>query len=304
MKNLFPLFCGALLLSGSLYADWNDTTYSQETIYPKQDQRPFSIKLSGDATGQAKFEKKGFAHQRLQYSELEADVSAVFYYEPCYDEGLIISTGFNLTRLDWEHNLFFDQQRFHTANLSFAAFSHRLTGWDWRAQASFNIDTDHFNFEYTFYNFLLWGRYAYCDTIGLHTGVIVETGMRIDHVYPIIGFDWQFFPDWKLSLVYPVNIALVYSYNPCWSAALAMRFFDSRHRVGENEPLSRGLFVYTNDGIELAINYDCGSWLHANVHAGSTFGGQIKVANSDYKHSHRFDIRSTGYIGGELEVRF
>jgi hypothetical protein len=208
--------------------------------------------------------------------------------------------------LDWTNNPFFEQQNFGELIVGLGAFTKRIPNWLWQAQVTMNMDTEHRNWNlYTNYDLLLWGRYTTCNPdINLHVGFWMQTGMKIDHIYPIIGFDWVFAEDWKLNLVFPMNVSLVYTMDDSWSIALAGRFFDIRRRVGRDEPLSQGLFQYHNVGAELAVNYKLCDWLHANVHAGYTLWGKYKISNRENKHPTHFDIDSSWYAGGQLGVNF
>lgn len=265
---------------------------------------PFFISLNGDAIGKAKFRDSDF-NEHLRYTEVEGIANGIFYYNPECDEGLYGGVGFNVTSLDWHDNIFFRQKRFDTVIVKIGGFSERLCGWLWNGFLAANIDVDHCDLgSYTTYDALLWGRYAYVENVGVHVGLIAETGMRVDHVYPILGLDWTINRSWVLNLVFPVDISAVYLVNDNWSVALAGRVFDSRHRVGKREPLSEGIYTYRNYGTELLVSYEVDCWIEANLHAGYTFGGTLKVANRHYRDSHRLHFGGAPYFGGEFEIKF
>jgi len=306
VKKILSITFGILLFSYSLQADLVDGTIAAETM-PKPEQAekgyPFKVELSGDAVGKAKFKHSGEGH--LKFNKIRVEGRGIFYHNDEFNEGAYATLGYQAIKLDWNENPYFSQTEFRTADLSIGAFTEHCCDWRWVGEASINIETDHPNFnEYSFYDLLLWGRYTYCEHIGIHVGMVVQTGMRIDQVYPVIGVDWQIDEKWKLNLIYPLNVSLVYQMSKCWSVALAARAFYERHRVGSHANLPRALVIYENTGGELAINYDCDRWLSVNVHAGYTTGGIYKVANQDYRHRHRFKFDGAAYAGGELALRF
>ncbi|MBA3957145.1 MAG: hypothetical protein H0X51_01945 [Parachlamydiaceae bacterium] len=311
MKKAICKILGALLVSyTSLHAEVDIDTddFGAENIHPfsnSDEQRPFSVNITGDAVGKADFKKWYLDDQHLEYRDIEIEGSAVFYYDPSCEEALAISVGYEYTRLAWSQNPFFNETKFHTVDVSLGLFTHRAQNWFWRAQLSLNLDPDHLNFnEYTSYDGVLWGRYDYCSNIGIHTGLIFQTGMKIDRVYPIIGFDWQITDSWKLNVVYPVNMSLVYQWNRCWSLAVAARALDHRQRVSQTEPLSKGLWAYRSKGVEGAVNYDYNSWLHANLHAGYTLGTKLTISDRHNRHKRHFKLDSAGYFGGEVQASF
>ncbi len=157
--------------------------------------------------------------------------------------------------------------------------------------------------DYACYDLILWGRYEYCEHIGVHVGFFAQAGMKMDRVYPIVGFDWKLSNRWKLNLVYPVNISLEYLLSKHWTIALAERNFNVRYRVRHRESHPKFLVRYENKGAELAIKYE-DNLTTANVHAGYTFGGLFKVANYNNHHPHHYRLDSAGYIGAEATIKF
>jgi hypothetical protein len=60
---------------------------------------------------------------------------------------------------------------------------------------------------------------------------------------------------------------------------------------------------YTNSGAEFVIQYENDS-VTANIHAGSTLGGQFRVADHNNNHAKNYDFGSAGYVGAEIDVKF
>lgn len=307
MKKLCAVFATLSLLINSLNAEFDITDVSSKVItdYTKEDGgRPCRLEFTYDYVGKAKFARSHF--HDFTYQEGQAEALCIYYYDPCLVEGATIALAYNRTRLDWAKNPFFDRKNYNTLIVSFGGFSNRVKNWTWLADVSINFDTDYFSTigDYTTYDMLLWGRYTYLCDIGLHLGFIAQTGMKIDRIYPIIGADWEYNENWKFSLVFPVNISALYKINCNWSIALAGRVFDTRHRAEKNANVSRAVWAYRNAGAEVDLNYRYSSWLLANVHAGYTFGGKLKVANRHYEHRRNIHYNGAGYVGAEIDASF
>lgn len=311
MKKLFSiLFISMALSSFNLYAQVDTQDIGSETITPPDaddTKRPFKIGLSGDYIGKAKVKRghcPNLGHVTFATAQLEGNL--VFYYQECYQEGAAIALAYDRTYMNWDENPYFDQLNIDQASLILSGFSKRLCDWEWRSQISINFDNlRYWNFQdYMNYDIVLWGRYAYCQDLGLHIGFWAQTGMKFDRVYPIIGIDWQYDCHWKFNLIFPMNISVVYAFNSTWSVALANRFFDQRHRVNKHEPLSEAIYHYQTSGGEFGVYYTPGDYLSANIHAGYNFGGHLSVASRHYHHNKRLRVESAPYAGAEIAVRF
>lgn len=311
MKNLIvTLLSGILICRSGLVAYDDKGVYGSESIEnytaaSSDEKRPFGISVSGDTIFHSRFDEKPIKKEHLTYGQLDVEASAVFYYNECYSEGAAIAVDYELNRLHWKENPFFHQQDFHQIGLSLSFFSSRLCDWLWLGQAGFFINAEHLNFnEYAYYDFLGWGRYSYNSCLGIHVGIVGEVGMKMDHVYPIIGVDWMISDCWKLNVVYPMNISLVYGVNENLSFAIAARFFDKRQRADNDAPRPKSLWNYRTTGIELAMDFERDDWLLANVHVGYTLGGRLKIADRHNDEKFHLDLNPAPYIGGKLSIRF
>lgn len=266
---------------------------------------PFNIAGYANSTGNAKIREPGkFSGGAVRYGHADIEGSVVWYYDPECGEAADFLVGYSNSLVRWEDNPFFDKTTFHTVRVGIGGLSNRLEDWLWRGRVIANIDADHWQRDYMTYDLFLWGRYDYCQDIGVHLGFYGLTGMRIDRVYPILGFDWAMNEKWQLNVIFPMDISLTYLINDCWNAALVWRPFLDRHRVGESEPLSEALWFYQSSGAELAFNYTVCDWLSANVHVGGLFGGELKISNRDYRHKRHIKLKGAGYFGGEFVVNF
>lgn len=278
-----------------------DQDLGSEQINKPAKRTPFSFNTHLDVVAPTKISKGFNKGDEVHYAVAEVEAGMVFYYCPTYTEGARVAIGYSPTYLRWGENFWFKQDHFNILSVTIAGFTKRIDDWFWRTQLSINLDTEKWVAPYTSYDLLLWGRYTYSQSIGLHFGFWAETGLHMDRVYPVIGFDWRISPAWKLSAVYPVNVSLDYALSQTWSLALAGRFFDSRFRAHEHA--SKPLVRYTNVGVEFAIKYE-NDTMSGNIHVGSTVGGKYRVANRHNFHAENFYLDPAAYAGGEIDVKF
>lgn len=287
---------------------WSDIALDQQNIGSEKinqpaKRTPFSFETHFDAVAPAKIIDDFYEGEKVYYAEAEVEAGMIVYYCERFTEGVNLSVGFNATYLRWAQNPWFDQNHFNLLSLNVSGFTKRIEDWFWRTQFTANFNTDDWNGKYMSYDILLWGRYSYQENIGIHFGFWAEAGLRMDRIYPIGGFDWQISDKWLLSLVYPVNVSLVYTISKPWSIALAGRNFDSRFRVNRDEAFSKCLVRYTNVGAEFSVNYNTDT-TNANIHAGVTLAGKYRVANQKNQHAHTYKLDSAYYAGVEMDVKF
>lgn len=307
MRRAFSLFLACLLYPlGALFADVDDEVLGSETITETAKESPLSLRARYDYVFNSRFEKQNIDKEHLKFGEGSVDLTGVFLYREQYCEGAYLIAGYINTLLDWKQNPFFSNTNFNRLNLNLGVFSKRFPRWFWTAQAGINLDTDRMDlWQYATYDIVLWGRYTYTDSVHLHTGMLIQTGMKMDRFYPIVGFDWTFWRCVTLHAVYPVNIALSYQITQRWSTSVAARFFNSRSRAGAKEPLPMAVWRYQNSGIEGNITYDIPSWgFHLNVHGGWAFGGDLRIANRHNHHPRHFKFRGAPYVGGEIIFKY
>lgn len=260
-------------------------------------------KYDYDVTGRAKIRSPLFEGERIRYSDSEVDV----YYTHSLgcESGITLGAGYSSVGIFWKKNPFFEENHFNNFILSLSGYTKLIPNWLWRGGVSSAVDTAEWNWtHYTIYNLTLWGRYTYCDNVGVHVGFIAQTGIRKDKVQPILGVDFKMYDDWKINLVYPVNISLVYTIAEQWSLALAARIMDSRQRVGKNEALSKGIFEYRNVGTELSLTYSPAQFASANIHIGSATGGSLKISNQNNAEPVYMKLKPVGYIGGAVDLKY
>lgn len=293
------------MTSHTLLCEFEDDIYSQEKFPDESDTKFLRLLGEFDVVGKTDIDKKHYKDQTVQFYNISGDVQSVFCYSKQHREAIFVAVGYSHQKIDWNQNIYFNQTLFDTTSVAFRFYTNRLDDWVWQAQVSINADLQHFDWgRYINYDLLLWGRYSYTESFGVHAGFFMETGMRFDRIYPVIGFDWTINDTWKINAVFPMDVGIVYTYDCNWKAALAMRFFDVRHRVGPDEPLPRALVSYRNNGIELAAMYDYDHFIEANVHAGWTIGGKLRISDKQNHHPKHYRLDPAGYFGGEIVVKF
>lgn len=304
----FTFLASALLINTVSIAWAQQEIYSdvgsEEIDQSKTQGSPFTFSAFTDVTGKAKINKGFFKDDKFQFGIANAELSCVYYYCPEYSEAANVALAYTETYFGWKENPWFDQTHFHTLTLSLGGLTKRFDHWTWRGLIQINYDGfDKFDAEYFNYNFMLWGRYELCQNFGIHMGFFSETGMRMDRIYPIIGFDWQISERWKLSAVFPFDMALSYLIAKHWTVALAGRTFDSRHRVKPHESHAGYVTRYSNFGLEAMLKYE-EKGLIANIHVGVTTGGDYRIANSHNHHPRHYHLDPAGYVGAQVESRF
>lgn len=312
------LCLGALSLGcGNLLADDN-IDYSFQNISSEQQEnpgspgqgenRPYKLSAMGDWIGKSDVRRHRHDRGSVKFYMADFQADASVYYNPDCEEGLGVSFGYTRSRFDWGDNTYFKTKDMDQLSFSVTGFSKRIHNWLCTGYVTATWEPRYTDFyEYTNYEMLFWGRYTCTDVFNMHIGFLAQTGMKIDNVWPVIGFDWLINDKWKLNAVFPMNMSLVYTVNEVWTAAAAIRIFDLRYRMGKHQNIKKGfekgLLRYRNSGLEFVVNYVKDA-ISANVHVGGTFGGRFKIANRHYKRKQHFDLGSAAYAGAEASYKF
>jgi len=308
MKQKIRFFITILLtVFSALSADVDSGDYGSEKMEDISEQSsPFKIELRTDVFGPAKTTTKGYLHKKnLHYNESQADISAVCYHDPEYNEAVSVQLGYNITQLYWKNIPTFDQKTFGNVQVGVGFFTERLCGWAWQVYTSLNMDNKYPGLNnYTTYDLLLWGKYTWREDINVHVGFLGWTGLKIDKVLPILGFDWTFWDKWQLNAIFPINASLVYNFNDRLSATLAGRFLWNRHRIEKDAYLSEGIWEYRNTGLELGVNYLFRNSFMINAHAGYASGGYVNLSTKNYRHTKKYRFEGSPYAGGEASFSF
>ena len=297
------LFTWILLSLSTLHAEYD--LDDRSAVEMGQERGQFELNVLGDWVGKAKFRHhRHSSGGHIEFDHFEAVADAIIWYDECHKEGISAGFGYEYTKLKVSSKIF-TRQNYDTAFINATYFTHRVPDWRWIAFFQYNIDADKWSFNnYSTYDMLLWGRWSYCTTVGIHFGIYAETGMKADLVLPVIGIDWRLSEKLKLNAVFPLNISVIYNLTKNWAVALAGRVFNERHRAGNEGFLRKAVWRYSNGGAELALRYERNGKIQANIHAGYALGGKLKVANMHYHHKHRFHFDGSAYAGAEITASF
>ncbi len=326
MHKAFFLF---LLLPFWGFADLEDDVYGSEEIHEVTKEAPFSVKIVGDYIGKSHVTrvnttsstkallgldteeqisdfKRNIEHSEIDFGIGGPQLTAVFAYNPDCCEGAYAMLGYNWIYLGWGENPLFRETHYQIVNAGFGVFTKRWRDWFWIVQASINIDAERPSlWHYSTYDITFWGRRAWSQNFGYNVGVLIQTGMKMDRFYPIIGIDWEFNEHWKLNLIFPINFSIIYTWNKNWAFSIASRFFNVRSRAGPGGVISRGTWRYENTGVEGMIAYTLPRWgLEANVHAGLATGAHVRIADFDNQNPSHFRTNPAPYGGAEVTLKF
>lgn len=308
-KRFIPLLISSLFAYANLSADvttlGNDAFLQQLIIqtnaHSKNISQPFGVSAYGFGVGKARLEH----HQpgKVGYAEGEFDLMYTQKITDC--EGITGIVGVDTVYLDFTRNPYFRKKEFSSIDVGFLGYTTRVNRWLWQVGSAAQISLDYGTIggRYTRYTVMAWGQYTYTKTINLHAGFYAFYNLRKNKVYPIIGFDWQPSKHWILNMVFPMNVSVNYIFNPCLSLGVAWLPIWSRHRVGKDEPDSRGIWENRDNGVQLVLNYVTPS-LIASVYAGQALGGTLKIMDQTGRIATFFKYKSSPYAGLRLMAPF
>lgn len=294
--------CFLFLLPFSLIAqEWDSQVFNLENhpnpIYP--------ISVSGSylTVHKAHFRTPGLEEETLKYRQ--SDLAMAFTYPFNSYCGLIFGAGWIGTEVKMERNPEFDETLFNYINLSIGGFTKGFSDWTWALTLAAYLDTGHFSFiDYALYDGVLWGKYTLSKWIELDFGLIVEVGLHKEKVWPIIGFIYLPCDNWRVSVVYPIDISIEYDFWSYWTVGGSIRFLRNRHRVGQDEPNPQGIFEYRTTGAEIELICAPFDWFSITGFAGSTFNGDFKVTNRNNHQATHYKFKASGYAGVSAILSF
>lgn len=253
----------------------------------------------------AAIDKRGFKGSDLRYTEGAGAIFINAY--PAEDHALSFEFGYGYMRLNWDENPSFSQKNFNDAIFSIGYITTAIKDWRWVVNLGVHANLDHFNMgSNAFYTGMIWGRLSYSKPLGIHIGVVGQTGVKSTYLFPILGFDWHFHKQWKVNAVFPLDFSLHYFFAEHWSSALSYRSFGgwyrSFHRVGKRESNPESMVSVHANGIDLGIYLNTRHF-SAGLFGGANFGGWIQIRNQHgakptYFH---FDAAAYGGIKGCFE---
>ncbi|MDR3624454.1 MAG: hypothetical protein P4L16_04870 [Chlamydiales bacterium] len=310
-KFLYALITATLCLTTDALA--NETTVVDVTQYGIETllsdpcgctlKKPFGILLDGSYI--AKAPVCGNHDQHIHYAD--GQVEGLYGVKLSENSAAFVNVGAGFDRIKWDQNPYFVKEYFPCVNVGISGYTTSVRNWIWMAGINCQYDTNagivHRFTRASRYGALLWGRYTYDKCLGLHLGVLIFTGIRKTNAYPIIGFDYTLSSKWKINGIFPLNMAVIYSFTDVWSLSFAGRPFIARHRLSSNQPIQNGIFEYRNYGAELSLNFDkCG--LFWQLYAGYSFGGTLKTEDSNGNEIAYTRYDGAPYVGANILWRF
>lgn len=264
---------------------------------------PFSLWSEYYSVSPAKFRTSEVEGEKISYSQWE---TTFFYIQPLSTSyGMIFGAGYIGADVNWKENPFFREKLFNYVSMTAGAYTNAFPDWDWNTLISVLIDTEEFSLtEYALYQWTLEGEYTFCDWMVFHGGFILEAGLSKEKIWPIVGFEFLPWDDWKINAIFPLNISVEYAVTPNFTAVAAVRFLRNRHRVKDSEIYPQAIFEYRSTGAEFELSYHPFTWLSVTGFAGSTFNGDFKITNRNNHDAQHFKFNGSFYAGGNLNLSF
>lgn len=293
MRKIFPF----LLLSSTLFA---------ADFYFAHPEHPWHLFAEYAQVGKADFRHSDAPCSHVKYSE---GAISLYYSKFINDQNFVtFELGNNTLYFDWDENPRFRGKRYNTAIAS-VAFVTTQERWRWIFNPGATVDPSSFNFGNTgVYYGLVWGRYAYSQTLGFHIGAFGFYGIKNGYALPVLGIDWNFKPNWRLNLIFPLVSSLEYQITPNWVALLAIDTFGGPYRFPRRahhgiNGFENGIFDVFSSGVEAAVNY-VRNRLKIEVGAGWNFGGRIHIKNQHNQRGKSFHYKDAPYGQANLAFTF
>lgn len=262
--------------------------------------------VSYDQLEDADFKNPETPGDSMGYTQADARLLVNIPLQQCYGAQLYL--GWGNSTIDWAENPYFSEKTYGYIDFGIGGYTFVIPNWKIVATVAASIDTDNSGSDYMLYKGLLWAQYCYengyfCDT-SLHFGLIGTSGLEETYLLPIIGFAATPYPGWRLSVVFPMDMSLSYMIYNNTSAYVGMRGYRRRHRLSEEEPVAKGVWLYRNIGTELGIRYNNCCWLEGNLHVGITWEGDLKVMDPNGEAINHVKSKSTLYAGVSASVGY
>lgn len=285
------------------------TSYALITDYCFVDKRtPFHFSGEYRDVGKAKFRTHSVRGSHATYE----DAHAFFYYSHYLNSNNSLSwqVGYSFLDFNWLKNPRFHESDYHFANASLAWVSTSLRNWRWIISTAVSVDAQTFDFGKSgVYYGLMWGRYQYSPTIGMHLGWAGYVGVENGYLLPIAGIDWQAATKWRINAIFPINFSIEYYINRYWKTTLEIATFGRPYRFpirihGGVGQFRNGIFEVYSIGTELDIKFHTGSAFWASVGGGWNYGGWILIKNHDNEHGKYYKFNGAPYVQGKIAFSF
>jgi hypothetical protein len=244
--------------------------------------------------------------------ETYRDAHAFLYYSHALtpDNHLSWKVGYSFLEFDWSKNPRFRGKDYHFANASVGWVSTSIKDWRWILGTGVSVSATDVNFGETgVYYGLMWGRYAFSPTIGMHIGWAGYVGVKNGYMLPIVGIDWNVGKHWRFYGIFPLNLSIKYIFDANFSTTLAIASFGRPYRfpMRAHEGVGKfhnGIFEVYSKGVELDLNYQWGRSFMASIGGGWNFGGWILIKDHANHHGKYYKYDDAPYAQAKVTCTF
>jgi hypothetical protein len=288
-------------LAASTYALITDYSFANPS-------KPWYFDARGRAIGSAKFHKRSIENSHMHYR----DAAVSLYYSQFLNSQnyLTYGLGYAYLDLDWHKNPRFQEDSYNFAVASIGYVTTGLDKWRWVFSAAGSVDAETLDFAHSAVGYgLVWGRYHFSSITGVHIGALGYGGIRNHYVLPIVGFDFNLSPEWKLNAIFPLDISLNYQWASHWATSIAASSFGGPYRTPKRAHRGVGRFEHAifevySSGVEIDLNYDSHHFITAGVGVGWDFGGWILIKDAQNRHGKYYKFDAAPYGTATLSLTF
>lgn len=256
----------------------------------------------------AKFRSHSVKDTHNKYKDAHGFLYYSHFLTP--DNSLSWKVGYSFLDFDWKENPRFSGSAYNFASASLGWVSTSIPDWRWVLSTGASVDANSWNMGQTgVYYGLMWGRYQFAPTIGMHIGWAGYVGVKNGYLLPILGIDWRTGKHWKFNGIFPLNLSVEYLFNSAWSTELQASSFGRPYRFpmrakGGVEGFKNGIFEVYSKGLELDFKWQNKGLILASLGGGWNFGGWILIKDHHNHHGAYYKYDGAPYAQGKLELTF
>lgn len=285
------------------------TSYELITDYCFVDGRhPVHVDSEYRSVGKAKFYTHPVKGSHAEYQDAHAFLYYSHFLTP--HNSLSWKVGYSFLDFNWHRNPRFRESDYNFVNASLGWISTSVKNWRWILSTGVSVDAQTLNFGQSgVYYGMVWGRYNYSPTLGMHVGWAGYVGVKNGYLVPIIGIDWQATKNLRFNAIFPVNVSMEYMFNPYVSAAIEIASFGRPYRFpirihGGTERFHHGIFEVYSAGAEFDLKFKAANAFWASFGGGWNWGGWILIKNHDNDHGKYYKFNGAPYAQGKLAFSF
>ena len=271
-------------------------------------ERPVHFESEYRQVGKAKFRTHPVQGSHERYTDAQANVYYSHFLNK--DNALSWKAGYSFIGFNWAKNPRFRGNDYNFANASVSWISTSMKNWRWIVGGATSVDASTVDFGHSgVYYGVLWGRYQYSKTLGMHIGGYGYGGVKNGYLLPIIGFDWRPECKWKFNAIFPVNLSIDYTLADNWSLYAEASAFGRPYRfpIRAHEGIGNyhgAIFEIYSTGVDLNLKYCLPRRLTFIVGGGGNFGGWILIKNHNNEHGKYYKFNGAPYGQGKFSYTF